>query len=219
MAKKRAGEGKFRCKNLNPFAIFLHRRDVAKTCFYSTLNLKRLESFRGRNRKTYSMKRKKEDTVRGPGIGQKADSGNKVLPIRDMALNDVKEEYGMEGKREQPKSEKIKRVSRMKELLRWAVAAKSEKGGKYFGRKVQQLRNKAALKAVAGDDQFSNDSPKISFSWDVQSCSTTTSSVYSAISVASSMNDHSTRVLENCSSKLGSWITTDSECKISLSLM
>ena len=99
-AKKTAGEGKFRCKNLNPFAIFLHRRDVAKTCFYSTLNLKRLESFRGRNRKTYSMKRKKEDTVRGLGIGQKVDSGNKVLPIRDVASsssssssNGVKEEY------------------------------------------------------------------------------------------------------------------------------
>ncbi|XP_057473221.1 uncharacterized protein LOC130761693 isoform X2 [Actinidia eriantha] len=100
MAKKRAGEGKFSCKNLNPFAIFLHRRDVAKTCFYSTLNLKRLESFRGRNRKTYSRKKKKEDSIRGLGIGQKAYSGNKV----------------------------------------------------------QQLRNMATLKAVAGDDQFSNDS-------------------------------------------------------------
>ena len=84
------------------------------------------------------MKMKKEDVVRGLGIGQEANSGTRVLPISSVALlfwNDVKEEGGGEGKREKPKSEKTKRVYGMR-CLRWAAAAKSEKGGKYFSRKV-----------------------------------------------------------------------------------
>ena len=96
---------------------------------------------------------------------------------------------------------------------------------------VLQFRNRTALKAIPDDDQLSNESPNISFRWDLESCSTT-SSAYSATSIASSKNDqllnfpslnstplHDTQI---CTSRLGNWITTDSECKplasISLSL-
>lgn len=88
---------------------------------------------------------------------------------------------------------------------------------------VLQFRNRGSLKAVPDDDQLSNDSPKISFRWDVESCSTT-SSVYSAFSMASSsqidqnMNipsSNSTPFQDNhhTTSRKGNWITTDSDCK------
>ncbi|KNA11757.1 hypothetical protein SOVF_132160 [Spinacia oleracea] len=94
------------------------------------------------------MKMIKEDLIRGLGKNShKADLnahvGNKVLPITDSTtttsnaddqqecrLSDQKKDRSNKGE-----SNKNKTLSRMKELLRWAAAAKSEKGGK-FGRKV-----------------------------------------------------------------------------------
>lgn len=91
---------------------------------------------------------------------------------------------------------------------------------------VLQFRTRAS-----DDGQLSHDSPKISFRWDMESCSTT-SSVYSAFSKASSKritmdqniirppsmkstpihdSDHRT----TATAKSGSWITTDSDCKTS----
>lgn len=89
------------------------------------------------------------------------------------------------------------------------------------------FRNRAALKAVPDDDQMSNESPKISFRWEVESCSTT-SSAYSAISMPASLtkNDQSFNInfpsvkstplhIDQCpaAGKLN-WITSDSECKV-----
>ncbi|KAE8699545.1 hypothetical protein F3Y22_tig00110577pilonHSYRG00179 [Hibiscus syriacus] len=126
-------------------------------------------------------------------------------------------------KKERLKGDKTKAMSRMKELLRWAAATKSDKlSGKFIGRKVLRFRNREALKGVvaANDDQFSYESPKISFRWDVESC-TTTSSAFSGISTTSSRNDRSCNIvsmnstpihgLNRCSSRRGNWITTDSE--------
>lgn len=179
------------------------------------------------------MMKKEEDIARGLGISYNKGPdpainyvGNtKVLPLIDAALSS-RHQYGNDEKRDQkPKSDKTKTLSKMKELIRWAAAAKSEKGGNYISRKVLQFRTRAALKSVPDDGQLSNDSPKMSFRWDMESCSTT-SSVYSALSKASSkritMNqnmiihpssnstpiyniDHST------TAKSGSWITTDSD--------
>jgi len=42
-------------------------------------------------------------------------------------------------KKDKVKGDKAKAISRMKELLRWAASAKSEKAGKYIGRKVNFL--------------------------------------------------------------------------------
>ncbi|XP_024030078.1 uncharacterized protein LOC21398300 [Morus notabilis] len=177
------------------------------------------------------MKMKKEDIARGLGISkmdQTNHSGNKVLPISETTLstnntstND--QSVGTSEKKEKLKRDKAKTMSRMKELLRWAAAAKSERAGKFIGRKVLQFRNRGALKAVPDDDQLSNESPKISFRWDVESCSTI-SSAYSAISAPSSLKNDSTLITQRSLYSItnihhsdhnpprkGNWITTDSE--------
>jgi len=165
------------------------------------------------------MKMTKENIARGLGIGQKADSstsvGNKVLPINDSALStstNVKDERDVVEKKDKPKGDKTKTVSRMKELLRWAAAAKSDKGAKYLRQKVLYFRNRTTLKSVPDDDQLSNDSPKISFRWEVESCSTSSSAI-SAATVASLLKNDQTHVPHNdqSSSRRGNWITTDSE--------
>ncbi|XP_057484285.1 uncharacterized protein LOC130770737 isoform X2 [Actinidia eriantha] len=170
------------------------------------------------------MKMKKEDITRGLGIGLKADSGNKVLPVTDKTLSSSSDKKGQSGTEanndHKLKGDKSKTISRMKELLRRAAVAKSEKAGKYLSRKVLQFRNRTVLKAIPDDDQLINESPNISSRWDLESCSTT-SSTYSATSMASSKNDqllnfpslNSTPLhdTESCTSRIGNWITTDSE--------
>lgn len=86
----------------------------------------------------------KEDIARGLGISNKKGPdpavnhvGNtKVLPLTDAALSS-RNLYGSDGKKDQTaRSDRTKTLSKMKELLRWAAAAKSERGGKYIRRKV-----------------------------------------------------------------------------------
>ncbi|CAJ1797320.1 unnamed protein product [Sphenostylis stenocarpa] len=216
------------CKNFKIFA-FLYRKDIPKAFFYSTLNIKRLRSF-NRRQFLYFMKMKKEEPSRDVGSTNKADSaghvGNKVLPISEAPLSSSAESNDQCGDstdtKDQTKGDKKKPMSRMKELLRWAASAKSEKGGKFNGRKVLMFRRRGNLKAVPDDDQGCSESPKISFRWDVESCSTT-SSVYSAISIASSskigQNHIATSTVSippehtglNSTTRRGNWITTDSE--------
>lgn len=94
---------------------------------------------------------------------------------------------------------------------------------------VLRFRRGGALKAVQDEEEeASNESPKISFRWEVESCSTI-SSAFSAVSVASSSkNDQS--IPSSISipheeadpivyRRKGNWITTDSECKSSLFLL
>ncbi|KAJ4728520.1 Protein LAZY 1 like [Melia azedarach] len=130
-----------------------------------------------------------------------AHAGNKVLPISDATTlptssanaSSINEQCSSSSRLDKDNKKLVKgdpnyktrTMSRMKELLRWASAAKSEKGGKFLGRKVLHFRNRGTLKSVPDDDQLSIESPKISFRWDVESCSTT-SSAYSGISMASS---------------------------------
>ncbi|CAB4291283.1 unnamed protein product [Prunus armeniaca] len=224
-------ERKSGSKKFKPLA-FLRRKDVAKACFYSTLQLKRLGSInrrQARQRWIQSTKMKKEDIARSLGISTKADSanvGNKVLPVTDSTLTtstNTNEQCGTSEKKERVKGDKTKTMSRMKELLRWAAAAKSEKGGKFIARKVMQFRNRGTLKAVPDDDQLSNDSPKISFRWDLESCSTT-SSAYTSISTASSLKNDQIMIINQAlnstkcqdpdrAPRKGNWITSDSECK------
>ncbi|XP_010069664.2 uncharacterized protein LOC104456551 isoform X2 [Eucalyptus grandis] len=224
--KEKAKPGHPRCAS---FAI-LCRKDVAKACFYSTINLRRLSSLHRRQNSIHTKRMKKEDVARGLGIiGQKADSGaahggNKVLPISDTALTSsatsANDQSSASEKKEKVKGDKAKVISRMKELIRWAAASKAEKGGKFISRKVLQFRQRGALKAIPDDDQFSNESPKISFRWDVESCSTISTS-YSAISLASARIDPIAsrlsadslppQMTDQCLRRKGNWITTDSE--------
>lgn len=84
------------------------------------------------------------------------------------------------------------------------------------------LRRRGNMKAVQDGDEGLSDSPKISFRWDVESCSTT-SSAYSAFSMASSTRNGQNKIATSAlslppsesgytPSTKGSWITTDSEC-------
>ncbi|KAJ6338895.1 hypothetical protein OIU76_008372 [Salix suchowensis] len=208
-----------------PFS-FLCRKDVAKACFYSTVDLKRFNSHILRPQHcTRSRKMKHEETTAARGqatssnrVDSAAHAVNKVLPVSDSTLSSSarkNEKSCTLEKKDKVKGDKAKAISRMKELLRWAAAAKSDKAGKFIGRKVLQLRSRATLKAVPvpDDEELSIDSPKISFRWNIESCSTT-SSACSAISKASSKNMdlnilslNSTPVHE----RKGNWITTDSE--------
>ncbi|XWS47100.1 hypothetical protein CRYUN_Cryun14cG0124500 [Craigia yunnanensis] len=215
-------------KKFKPF-IFLCDRDVAKAGFCSTIHLRRVRSSHRRQHWAQSMKMKKEDIARGLVVFHKSDSanhaGDKVLPLSTETVlsssTGTNDQCSTNEKKDKLKGDKTKTMSRMKELLRWAAAAKSEKGGKFIGRKVLHFWNRGALKAVPDDDLLSNDSPKISFRWDVESCSTT-SSAFSGISVTSSLrNDQTCNIvslnstpihgLNRCSSRRGNWITTDSE--------
>ncbi|KAL2488088.1 uncharacterized protein Fot_41380 [Forsythia ovata] len=216
--RKRLKKSKVNCNSLNLFYIF-RRKVIAKACFYHSLNFKRMGSFRRRQHSRHPMKMKKDDIARGLGIiTHKTDSGahvgNKVLPITDTAKvssTNNSDECSKVEKKEKSKGDKIKTVSRMKELLKWAAATKSEKGGKFIGRKVLQFRNRTALKAVPDGDQLSNESPKIDFRWDLESCSTT-SSAYSAISAISMASlKLPLNIQDQSVTRTGNWITTDSE--------
>ncbi|XP_010241146.1 PREDICTED: uncharacterized protein LOC104585841 [Nelumbo nucifera] len=174
-------------KDSDSFTI-LYSRGNAKACFYSTLNLKRLGSLGKGQNWMQSLRLKEEELARQLVMGHKVDLaahvGNKVLPLCDApasASTTMNDQCGSSEKKDKPKGERTRAISRMKELLRWASAAKSEKGGKHISRKVLLFRNRGALKH--GDES----SPKISFRWEVGSCSNS-SSVYSGFSLASSTN-------------------------------
>ncbi|XP_022156893.1 uncharacterized protein LOC111023725 [Momordica charantia] len=213
---------KFDIRKLKSFAL-LCRKDIAKSCFYSTINIKRPRTQGFDNMHQYWIqKMKKEDIVREiREIGQKADSssahaGTRVLPITDASI--VEQCSNKTDKKVMPNGEsKNKAKSRMKELLRWAMASKSEKGGRFITGKASRMRNRETLKAGPDDDRTSNDSPKISFRWETESCSTV-SSAYSSISAVSSLRNCSLTLgstaiqeINHYYPRKGSWITTDSE--------
>ncbi|KAL3850050.1 hypothetical protein ACJIZ3_011932 [Penstemon smallii] len=186
----RVEQSKLKFGKLNIF-YFLQSKDVSKGCFYRTLNLKRLGSFRRKQQNSvHSMQVKKEE---------KADSsshvGNRVLPITDpthsssSSSNDKVQCTNVEDKgKTKTRTNKTKTISRMKELLKWAAAAKAEKGG---GKKVLDFRSRAAL---PDEYQLRDDSPKINFSSSVISVNSTPLHV---------RNQHV--------DGRGNWITTDSE--------
>ncbi|KEH17279.1 hypothetical protein MTR_0027s0200 [Medicago truncatula] len=128
-------------KNLKIFSL-LYRKDIPKACFFRTLSLKRIGI--SRRHFVYSMKMKKEESSRDEGIVNKTDStthgGNKVLPITQEAPLSSSAERNDQCDntitKDQVKGDRKKPMSRMKELLRWAAAsAKTDKGGKFYGRK------------------------------------------------------------------------------------
>ncbi|GAB2262744.1 hypothetical protein Droror1_Dr00003741 [Drosera rotundifolia] len=180
---------------------------------------------------------KKEDLIRGLSVAQnkasKVDAhvGKKVLPIVESTLPSFSSPSGggtdHRDKADQGKSNKFAKgdnktkvlMLRMKDIFRWAAAAKSQNAKKYIGQKVLPFRSKGSFKGVSRDDQLSYDSPRISLRWDAESCSTT-SSIISAASVPcpekTSHNYATSSALivdgiDQCVWRKGSWITTDSE--------
>lgn len=192
---------KLGCKNHNLFT------------FSSSLNLKRV----------HTMKMKEGmNNNNGAELAAVHVGNTKVLPLNDAAIAlSSSQKCGIhEEKRDQKvKTDKTKSFSKMKELLKWAAATKAEKGGKFIRRKVLQYRNRETLKAAADDDKLSSESPKISFRWDMESCSITSSSVFSdsTLSVSSctrnidQTNMNMPPLNSNSTTRTGNWITTDSE--------
>lgn len=206
-------------------------KDVARACFFRSIYLKRICSYRREEHWSHSKKMKPAAGRRTPDSSTShAGAGNKVLPLSETTFssstNDQMLSSKMGEKRDRIKENKAKAISRMKELLRWAAAAKSEKGAKSFSRKVLHFRNKGTLKAVPDNDQLISESPKISFQWEMESCSTTRST-YSGISMASSSRKYQSCNLASFNStpvhddddddvnisapRKGNWITTDSD--------
>ncbi|XP_011083319.1 uncharacterized protein LOC105165855 [Sesamum indicum] len=212
---------------------FLQRRDFSRAFFYRTLNLKGLGGLQRRQRSQPLKSMKRENEIDGGvRVNDKAtDSaaaagGSKVLPLTDSNQssrgndNDQRPELAKNGKK---RGDKMKGICRVKELLRWPAGA-SAKGGEKGERnssvatKVFHYKNTTGLKEVAMEDQFVDDSPKISFRLDLERCSTT-SSAYSAILKSSAVQID---ILKSISLHVQSyqhadrtetWINTDSECK------
>ncbi|RYR26346.1 hypothetical protein Ahy_B02g060579 [Arachis hypogaea] len=231
---KRVEESKIGCIRLKAFA-FICGKDIPKACFYRTLNLNKRRDF------VHSMKMKREELSRGVGITKNEDSssssasqnvGNKkVLPITEGSSTNSSERSEQHFKTVENKKNKKKSISKMKEILRWAAAAKSDKSRRKFnGQKVLEFRRDGTTKSSSvknEDDEVGIESPKISFSLDMERCSTT----YSVYSSATSTDSYS--FIENQRAHIAhsninvsvqgcgytnncrheNWITTDSECK------
>ncbi|CAN0915481.1 hypothetical protein LINGRAHAP2_LOCUS29153 [Linum grandiflorum] len=195
----------------------------------------------------HSMKMKKEEIIMGTVgvvvVNSRSDSsaiaaaaahyvGNKVLPITsDTAALPPMVPCSRKGssveqdeKRSDSKlkgeniSNKSKAISRMKELIRWAAASKSDKNGKFLGLKVlQQFRNRSAIKGIQEQDAMGRknynynkssnhvDSPRFSLRWEVESSCSTTCSVISMASCPAALLVDDRRK--------ANWITTDSDCE------
>ncbi|PNX76665.1 hypothetical protein L195_g032621 [Trifolium pratense] len=93
------------------------------------------------------MKMKKEESSREEAIVNKTDStshgGNKVLPINHEAS------LSSSAERKDHQCDKKKPISRMKELLRWAASAKTEKGAKFYGKKKKTKGPGSATDSLA----------------------------------------------------------------------
>lgn len=83
------------------------------------------------------MKTKKEEVGHHKVDSAASHVGNKVLPITDSASSSSSEQCpNADSKKEKTKGDKMNTIARMKVLLKWAAAARTDKGAKYIGRKV-----------------------------------------------------------------------------------
>ncbi|CAH2052640.1 unnamed protein product [Thlaspi arvense] len=186
------------------------RKDVAEACFYSTLTLKRLRSCR----KEHFLRSMAKVKAHG---GEEEVKSTRFDPKKTIEV--VVPEKHDEISKEKAKSEgKAKAtLSRMKELIRWAAAAKSDKAAKFFTPKIVELRNRRKLKMTRDANEeskmMSSESANISVRWEsCESCTTLSSS--DQISIVSSpaiFVSLGPTPLYRCRSRKGNWITTDSE--------
>ncbi|KAL5990203.1 hypothetical protein ACLOJK_011100 [Asimina triloba] len=202
------------CKD--PFVALLTRANSSRTCFYTNLNFRNLRKLYGNRDCPETVK--EEHMVQANNKAESTNAGSKVLPLCDSTLQaaPMDADYSSDASI----NRKRRAISRLKELLRWAPASRSEKGLRRW--KVKYLRSKGTLKDSF--DEASSSSSKISFTWDVGSCST--ASALSPLSLPSSSVSRraSTNQLECISEeiwedqkndecpRIGNWITTDSDC-------
>ncbi|MED6208331.1 hypothetical protein PIB30_044022 [Stylosanthes scabra] len=192
---------------------FIYRKDIPKACFYRTLNLRTLRNSVSMG-PTHHKTKKEEETYKVVGNG----NNNKVLPITEAPTTTLsssspekkngkccviddetnsKHQISNNGDKKKP-------ISKMKELLRWAAFAKTEKGGKFNARnKVSKFQKHGTPKEVAdGKDHVSNIS-SFAKNGQTQIADPTTTSIDDDPVKASS---------HHLANRSGNWITTD-ECK------
>ncbi|CAH8390119.1 unnamed protein product [Eruca vesicaria subsp. sativa] len=209
--RKSSTRGSKHQKQRNHRKIWLWcQKDVAEACFYSTLNLKRLGSL------------KREQLLRAMAKmkAQVAEEKEMTLTRSDpkKAIRALEPEKREESNKDKVKSEQSKSkatLSRMKELLRWAAAAKSDKAAKFFTPKIMELRNRRKLKTMRETNEESKrmSSASISFRWESsESCKTFSSSDHmSIVSAPANFDSLGPTPPYRCRSRKGNWITTDSE--------
>ncbi|KAJ0234649.1 Uncharacterized protein HA466_0272240 [Hirschfeldia incana] len=186
------------------------QKDIADACFYNTLNLRRLGSL------------KREHLLRAMAKMKAQVGEEKEVPLTRFdpkkAITALEPEKREESNKEKAKSEQSKSkatLSRMKELIRWAAAAKSDKAAKFFTPKILELRNRRKLKTTreANEDSKRISSASISLRWERSESYTTISSSdhVSIVSAPAIFDSLGPTPPYRCRSRKGNWITTDSE--------
>lgn len=217
---KRIESRKLGSKNLKMF-IFICGKDIPKACFFRTLNLNRKGYLNRRRHFIHSVNMKREE-LSGVGITERADFaahvGKKVFPITEASFSKttkINNQRVTAETKDRTKGDRKKPISRMKELLRRVAATKSEKSGEnFYEQKVLQFRRQGNIEAIPDDDQLSSESPKISFTWDVETSSvhpvaTWSENVETNISHSQIYIPHKESGCIPCRKE--NWITTDSE--------
>ncbi|CAJ1949477.1 unnamed protein product [Sphenostylis stenocarpa] len=207
-------------KNLKLF-IFMCGKDIPKACFYRTLNINRIENLNRRRRRSFirSVHMKREELSEGVGISEKTDFvahvRNKVLPISEDSFSKTtkrNEQYCFNAEPKDPtngNNRKKPPISRMKELLRRVASTKEDKVEELYEQKVLQYRREGNMGEFPEDDECSSESPKISFTWDVDTPSALSMATFSE-NVETKIS-HSQICIPRNTCRKENWITTDSE--------
>ncbi|XP_027908504.1 uncharacterized protein LOC114167598 isoform X2 [Vigna unguiculata] len=197
---------KLRSKNLKLF-IFICGKDIPKACFYRTTNINRIRNLNRRKSFIRSVNMKREDFS--------VHVGNKVLPISEESFSKTTKTFenycfNAEAKYPTEGNSRKKPISTMKELLRRVASTKEDKIEEFYEHKVLQYRREGNIGEFAEEDRGSSESPKISFTWDVDipsflSLATLSQNVQTNISQSESC------IPRNNTCRKENWITTDSE--------
>ncbi|EOA32599.1 hypothetical protein CARUB_v10015892mg, partial [Capsella rubella] len=161
--------------------------------------------------------------MKAQGGGEEGVTSTRFDPKKTIkVLEPEKQETNEEKAKSEPSKGKAT-LLRMKELIKWAAAAKSDKAAKFFTPKIMmELRNRKKLKMMRSEvnDEESRkrlssvSTNNISLRWESSESCTTHSSSSDQISIVSSpaiLVSLGHTPLYQCRSKKGNWITTDSE--------
>ncbi|XP_052723949.1 uncharacterized protein LOC108347336 isoform X1 [Vigna angularis] len=196
---------KLRSKNLKLF-IFICGKDIPKACFYRNIYLHRKRNL---NRRSFILNMKREEDFA-------IHVGNKVLPISDESFSKTTKTiknycFNAEAKDPSEGNGRKKPISRMKELLRRVASTKEDKIEEFYEHKqVLQYRREGNVGAFAEEDRGSCESPKISFTWDVDSSSVLSLATLSQ-NVQTNISNSQIYIPRNNTCRKENWITTDSE--------
>ncbi|XP_014516196.1 uncharacterized protein LOC106773943 [Vigna radiata var. radiata] len=194
---------KLRIKNLKLF-IFICGKDIPKACFYRNINIHRKRNLNRRRSFILNMKREEDFAIH---------VGNKILPISEESFSKTTktiENYCFNAEAKEDNRRK-KPISRMKELLRRVASTKEDKIEEFYEHKqVLQYRRQGNVGVFAEEDQGSCESPKISFTWDVDTSSVLSLATLSQ-NVQTNISHSQIYIPRNNTCRKENWITTDSE--------